>query len=83
MSGQYQYRGPDHLRVLAAHDPLGAQLYIRSLRSACIRAMASALARFAGRRIKQRFEVSQCHKPVEPPFYTSLPGSQPTGTGAK
>jgi hypothetical protein len=81
MSGQHQHHGPDRLRVLAAHDPFAAYLYMHSLRSARISAMVSALARFAGRHVKQRFVASRPPKPGEPPFYAALPGDRAAHTG--
>jgi len=53
MSDQYKYLGHDHLRELAARDPLSVQLYVRALRSERIRAMVSTLLRFVWRHIKQ------------------------------
>ena len=54
MSDPYLHSDPAYLRAIAARDPLAAYLYVRSLRSAYVRAKMSALFRFIWRHIRPR-----------------------------
>ena len=73
MSDRYLHRDPGYLRAIGPRDPLAANLYARSLRSAYFKAIASALLRFVWRHIKQRFKSSPQSKSGGEPFEPFLP----------
>lgn len=73
MSDRHLHPDPAYLRAIGPRDPLAANLYARSLRSAYFRAMTSTLLRFVWRHIKQRFKSSPQSKSGGEPFEPFLP----------